>query len=110
MKGAEVLDRVVAVEDCRTGDDEVGLHSGDLGNGVFFDGTIDADKEVGLPGAENFNLGREVVEEGVLPGVRADAKDEDVVDLIEVRLDGVNGGSGVEGDTSDDLVVFRNEG
>ena len=104
----EVLDGVFVVEDGGSGDDEVGLHGCDLGDGVFVNASIDADEELGFPGEEGFDFYGEVVEEGFLAAVWADSEEEDVVDLIEVFFDEADGGSGVEGDAADDVLVAGN--
>ncbi len=88
----------------------MGVHGGDLGDGVFVDAAIDADEELGLPLEELFDLGGNVFEEGFFARVGADSEEEDVIDLIEVLLDEAGGGAGVEGDAADDVLVGGDAG
>ena len=96
VEESEVFDGVFVVENGGAGDDEVGLHGCDLGDGVFVDAAIDADEELGFPGEEGFDFRREFVEEDRFTAVGADAEEEDVVDLIEIFFDELNGGPGVD--------------
>lgn len=105
MEEGDVIGGVFVVEDGGAGDDEVGLHGGDLRDGGFVDAAINADEEVRFPFEEGFDFGRNVVEEEFLAGVGADAEEEDVVDLVEVAFDEADGGSGIEGDAADDVLV-----
>ena len=87
VEKGQVFDGIFIVEDGGAGDDEVGIHGGDLGNGGFVHATIDADEEFWFPLEKGRDFGRNVVEEELFAGVRTDSKEEDVVDLIEVVLD-----------------------
>ena len=110
VKEGEVCDRIFVIKNSGSRDDEVGLHGCDLRDGVFVDATIDADEELGFPLEEGFDFCRKVVEEGLLGGVGSDAEEEDVVDLVEMLFDEINGGSGIDGDAADDVLMSRNTG
>ena len=110
LEEGEVFDGVFVVEDGGAGDDEVRIHGGDLRDGGFVDTAIDADEELRFPLEEGFDFCGDVVEEEFFAGVGADAEEENVVDLVEVVLDEADGGSGVEGDAADDVLVCGNAG
>ena len=82
VEEGEIFDRIFVVEDGGAGDDEVGVHGCDLGDGVFIDAAVNADEEFGFPLEESFDFGGDVVEEEFLARVGADAEEEDVVDLV----------------------------
>ena len=72
------------------------VHGRNLGDGVFVYAAVDADEELGFPLEEGLDFGRDVVEEEFFSGVRADAEEEDVVDLIEKIGEGVRDRLGVD--------------
>ena len=110
MEEGDVFGGVFVVKNGGSGDDEMGVHGGNLGDGGFVDSAIDTDEKFGFPREEGFDFGRDVVEKELLAGVGADAEEEDVVDLVEVVFDEADGGAGVEGDTADDVFVRRDAG
>jgi len=110
VEEGEVFGGVFVVEDGGAGDDEVGIHFGDLGNGVFVDATIDTNEELGFPPKEGFDFGGDVVEEEFLSRVGTNTEEEDVVDLVEILFDKAGRGAGVERDAADDVFVGGDAG
>ena len=110
IEEGEIFNGVFFVEDGGSGDDEVGLHCGNLRNSGFVDTTVDADEKFRFPLEEGFNFGGDIVKKEFFSRVRADAEEKDVVDLIEVIFDKTGGGAGVQGDAAEDVFVCGNTG
>ena len=86
----------------------MGLHCCNFRDSGLVDTAVDADEELGFPLEEGLDFGRDVVEEEFFSGVRADAEEEDVVNLIEVIFYEAGRGAGIQGDATEDAFVCGN--
>ena len=108
VEKSEVFDGVFFVEDGGSGDDKVGLHCRNLRHSGFVDTAVDTNEEFRFPLKKGFDFGGDVVKEEFFPRVGSNAKEKNVVNLIEVVFDETGGGAGIEGDATEDVFVCGN--
>ena len=84
------------------------VHGRNLGDGVFVYAAVDADEELGFPLEEGLEFGRDVVKEEFFPRVGTNAKEKNVVDLIEIVFDKTGRGAGIQGDATENVFVCGN--